>query len=335
MGIFGKFRKGAQKNSEGDPWKQYKENIAKLSQQGNKLVEKGNRQVEATRQLERGNPPRRPVESGRDERGSKVTTPFADFRDLEGRMENPNKRINQVVRETAQETILEMKRKEFEETHKEIISLRKELRDKRELGQLGLLYTKQKSEYMQNYEKLCSSVPKEEMATMFLPYLIEKKELGIITEEEQKELNAMSEGLWIGGDSSNGTTSSYDKKFDNALVLLGAIGVLDFDENGFEINGYDAGKKIKLENLGNLGILWGKDRELLEKACLMAKQNGISIEKFPNYIQFAVNELKPLTSQEVGKGTIEAQNSSQVKRKTEKVITTQENNLIMNGPTKE
>lgn len=251
MGILEKFRKNKQpkasQDSLGNSWNKYLARMKELSAMGDKLAKKGNREVEATRQLERGNPPRRPVESGRDERGSKVTTPFADFRDLEGRMENPNKRINQVVRETAQETILEMKRKEFEETHKEIISLRKELRDKRELEQLGLLYTKQKSEYMQNYEKLCSSVPKEEMATMFLPYLIEKKELGIITEEEQKELNAMSEGLWIGGDSSNGTTSSYDKKFDNALVLLGAIGVLDFDENGFEINGYDAGKKSSLK----------------------------------------------------------------------------------------
>lgn len=309
--------------------------MEELSAKGDELAKKGNREVEATRQLERGNPPRRPVESGRDERGGKVTTPFADLRNLEGRMENPNKRINQVVRETAQETILEIKRKEFEKTHEKIISLRKEISNKRELEQLGLLYTKQKSEYMGNYEKICSSVPQEEIATMFLPYLIEKRELGIITREEQGELNAMSEGLWIGGDSSLGTRS-YDKKFNNALVLLGAMGVLDFDEGGSKINGYDEGKKIKLENSGIPKNAWRDDTDLLKKACGIAKQNGISIENFPRRIQFVTNEKEkdlarqtnPLTLQEVGKGTIKEQKDTQAKINTGANIRRHEKSLM-------
>ena len=122
------------------------------------------------------------------------------------------------------------------------------------------------------------------------------------------------------------TTETYTLDYDRALMMLGVIGTLDFDENG-EILGYDEGKKTR-------DITSEMDLIMLTHIHSMAKKLGITVEGIPDSVKQVADEIdtldetaeetvSPLTSKEVGKGTIEEQNLSEEKILTGRHIDSQ------------
>lgn len=243
-----------------------------------------------------------------------------EMRSFKSRIENLDRtpvaqEFRTIVHEEASKLNKEFKTNEFNAQHQKIVELRKEIQHIRFLESLGLQYTKPKSEYMKRYEMLCSSqvMPERNIDKIFLPYLIEKKATGIITKDEQAELDVILGHTKKLEDILNATTTeTYTLDYDRALMMLGVIGTLDFDENG-EILGYDEGKKIR-------DITSEMDLIMLTHIQSMAKKLGITVEGIPDSVKQLADEIdtldetaeetvSPLTSEEVGRGTIEAQNS--------------------------
>ena len=175
-----------------------------------------------------------------------------------------NNRMDAIARDEAILFDKERKQREFDQKHKKIIAFKKELQS--DLGLSGQV----KSEAMKRYEKMldAKSFVQTNINKLFLPYLVEKKALKIITPEEQKELDVLLGKT--GTDTSKATTiESFANDYDNALILLGTIGVLDIDENG-TILGYDNGKALK-------GIKSLTDFEINLHIESLAKSSGISL----------------------------------------------------------
>lgn len=209
----------------------------------------------------------------------------------------------------------ELKEREFNEQHKKIVDFKKEFDHIKFLEEYGIPYTGSKSEYMQRYDILCSKMPKKDVdRILFLPYLAEKELTGIITKGEQKELNMMlGENKTL---ESSKTTESYHSDYNDAILMLGVIGVLDFNENSMVL-GYEKGSS----DFPQGGIGAAKSSEIYA----MADTLGITLP--PIHMPSAARYLKellaggsggffPLTSKEVGKGTLPEQNQTKEKIST-------------------
>lgn len=141
--------------------------------------------------------------------------------------------IADIAQEEAKKIQIEMKMKEFSETHMAVENFRKDFLAQQIRKKIGIDTSEMQSSYMTNLEALQTSglISDRYIGKIFLPYLIEKKALGIISNDEQQELNSILGTTGKLEDLENATTQeSYTLDFNKALIILGSIGVIKLEE---------------------------------------------------------------------------------------------------------
>lgn len=168
---------------------------------------------------------------------SKKTETVDPFIEVDTRLNQRNQssavqHIDYAAQEAGRRLELEMAKMEFLETHATVEEFRKAFLADKSRKELGITVTGSQSPYMKKLEVLHTYklVSERYLSKIFLPYLIEKKDLGIISAEEQKELDAILGKTNKNEDLENATTiESYTTDFNNALVILAVIGVIKLD----------------------------------------------------------------------------------------------------------
>lgn len=136
--------------------------------------------------------------------------------------------ISSITQEEAKKVELEMVKKEFLETHATVEKFRQEFLADQMRKKLGI---QPSSESVKKLETLRTSklVNDRYFDKIFLPYLVEKKALGIISNKEEQELTEI-----LGKNSKiedfKNLTTSYTSDFENALIILGTIGIIDVED---------------------------------------------------------------------------------------------------------
>ncbi|MBQ9019288.1 MAG: hypothetical protein IJ097_03125 [Bacilli bacterium] len=118
-------------------------------------------------------------------------------------------RSREVAHEQANKILQEMKIEEFNERYKDISSLIDSVH-------LCTWNNSNKNLYMK-YERLNSNSQKQ----LFLPYYIEKQELGIASSKDLQELKELTEGL----------QGDIKKQYTSGVVLLGFYNLIDIKDN--------------------------------------------------------------------------------------------------------
>ncbi len=154
--------------------------------------------------------------------------------EMEGRVKKVenlpgNKQLNDMVSETAKDYLKEQLIEDFNKQYDDINNLRMTIKQLNN----NWPHLATHSKLYPNYMRLSD----EEKMYMFLPYLIEKKELGILTSKEREELESISFEKY-----------GFNNCYYIGLALLQGFGLIDImNENNF-IRGFNKHNEIKLSD---------------------------------------------------------------------------------------